>query len=72
MGGWKLEVFRIGCYVSMPVFCFYMYNSPELFQEHLKQHIRYYAPDLQKPPNVIHFNLKFLIIFSFKQKKKNL
>jgi hypothetical protein len=42
MGGWKLEVFRMTCYVSLPIVCFYVFNKPEYFKELLTEKRRYY------------------------------
>ncbi|XP_025109635.1 protein PET100 homolog, mitochondrial-like [Pomacea canaliculata] len=32
MGGWKLEVFKMGVYMSFPVTLFYYFNQPAFFQ----------------------------------------
>ena len=42
MGGWKLEVFKMSCYVTLPIFCFYLFNKPEYFKEQLIKDRRYY------------------------------
>lgn len=33
MGGWKLEVFKMACYMTFPVGAFYCFNRPEMFFE---------------------------------------
>ncbi|XP_041358283.1 protein PET100 homolog, mitochondrial-like [Gigantopelta aegis] len=33
MGGWKLEVFKMGVYMAFPVSLFYYFNQPEFFEE---------------------------------------
>lgn len=33
MGNWKLEVFRIGMYITFPVGIFYVFNQPQYFEE---------------------------------------
>ncbi|KAG8180492.1 hypothetical protein JTE90_007450 [Oedothorax gibbosus] len=33
MGGWKLEVFRMGMYITFPVAIFYIFNQPKYFEE---------------------------------------
>ena len=33
MGGWKLEVFKMACYMTFPVGAFYCFNRPEIFFE---------------------------------------
>jgi len=33
MGGWKLEVYKMAAYVTMPILCFYIFNKPEYFSE---------------------------------------
>ncbi|CAF0769841.1 unnamed protein product [Brachionus calyciflorus] len=42
MGGWKLEVFRMSAYVSLPIVCFYLFNKPEYFKDYLIRNKRYY------------------------------
>ncbi|GIY04679.1 hypothetical protein CEXT_278141 [Caerostris extrusa] len=33
MGNWKLEVFKLGLYISFPVGLFYVFNQPKYFEE---------------------------------------
>lgn len=33
MGGWKLEVFKMGLYMSFPVALFHWFNQPEYFEK---------------------------------------
>ncbi|GAB1599511.1 protein PET100 homolog, mitochondrial-like [Argonauta hians] len=33
MGGWKLEIFKMGLYMSFPVGLFYYFNQPAFFEE---------------------------------------
>ena len=42
MGGWKLEVFKMCTYVSLPIISFYLFNKPEYFQEFLAEKKKYY------------------------------
>lgn len=33
MGGWKLEVFKMVVYISFPVGCFLVFNSPAFYEQ---------------------------------------
>ncbi|XP_037077493.1 protein PET100 homolog, mitochondrial-like [Pollicipes pollicipes] len=33
MGGWKLEVFKMGMYMTFPVGLFWYFNQPEYFEK---------------------------------------
>ncbi|KAI1280877.1 hypothetical protein HDE_13738 [Halotydeus destructor] len=33
MGGWKLEVFKMGLYVTFPVGMFVLFNSPMFYED---------------------------------------
>lgn len=33
MGGWKLEVAKMGLYITFPVALFHYFNQPEYFEE---------------------------------------
>jgi hypothetical protein len=57
MGGWKLEVFRMTCYVSLPIVCFYLFNKPEYFKELLIRDRRFYFSN-EDPESVL---LEFFI-----------
>ena len=60
MGGWKLEIFRMSCYVSLPIVCFYLFNKPEIFKEYLAEYKRYYYPEEDK--NSVIFKHNFNLI----------
>jgi len=33
MGGWKLEIFKMGMYMTFPVGLFWYFNQPEYFEK---------------------------------------
>ena len=37
MGGWKLEVFKMGVYISFPVVCFLVFNNPSFYEKTIMQ-----------------------------------
>ncbi|CAF1084433.1 unnamed protein product [Rotaria sp. Silwood1] len=47
MGGWKLEVFRMACYVTFPLAAMFLFSRPELFKERVIEARKRYHP----PPN---------------------
>ena len=44
MARWTLEIYRMTAYVSMPIFCFYLFNKPEYFSEFLAKNKQFYFP----------------------------
>jgi len=47
MGNWKLEVFRMACYVSFPLAAMFLFSRPELFKDRVIEARKKYHP----PPN---------------------
>ncbi|CAF4476836.1 unnamed protein product [Rotaria sp. Silwood2] len=47
MGGWKLEVFRMACYVTFPLAAMFLFSRPELFKERVIEARKRFHP----PPN---------------------
>jgi len=46
MGGWKLEVFKMGIYMVFPVATFYYFNQPHLYEEWLvKKKMEVFPPE---------------------------
>uniref|UniRef100_A0A023F7B9 Protein pet100 log mitochondrial n=1 Tax=Triatoma infestans TaxID=30076 RepID=A0A023F7B9_TRIIF len=46
MGGWKLEVFKMGIYMAFPVALFHYFNQPQYFEEWVTKVKReIYPPD---------------------------
>ena len=50
MGGWKLEVFKMGLFISFPVMLFHYFNQPEYFEEWVTKTRRAVFP----PDNQLH------------------
>ncbi|CAF1068554.1 unnamed protein product [Rotaria magnacalcarata] len=45
MGGWKLEVFRMACYVSFPIAAMFLFSRPEIFKDQvIEARKRFYPP----------------------------
>lgn len=56
MGNWKLEVFKMACYMAFPVGSFYMFNRPELFFEQAVIDIRQRLYPPEDPEKLNSFN----------------
>ncbi|XP_063704754.1 protein PET100 homolog, mitochondrial [Culicoides brevitarsis] len=48
MGGWQLEVFRMGVYMAFPVGLFYWFNQPEYFEKWVVEKKRQMYPPESK------------------------
>ncbi|CAG9807878.1 unnamed protein product [Chironomus riparius] len=54
MGGWKLEVFKMGLYMSFPVALFHWFNQPEYFEKWVIQTKReLYPPENKEQKELI-------------------
>ncbi|CAF1000413.1 unnamed protein product [Adineta ricciae] len=47
MGSWKLEVFRMACYISFPLAAMFLFSRPELFKDRVIEARKRHHP----PPN---------------------
>ena len=54
MGGWKLEIFKMGMYMSFPVGLFWYFNQPEYFEKWVIQT----KQQLYPPSNRDHRNVR--------------
>lgn len=74
MGGWRLEVFRMSCYVALPIVCFYFFNKPEYFREVLTKNRRFYFsnedPDSVNPAQPFEYKIIVIMLFSLLQVKQ--
>ena len=54
MGGWKLEIFKMGMYMTFPVGLFWYFNQPEYFEKWVIQT----KQQLYPPANKDHRNVR--------------
>ncbi|XP_076440472.1 protein PET100 homolog, mitochondrial-like [Babylonia areolata] len=48
MGGWKLEVFKMGVYMTFPVAMFYYFNQPSFFEDWMMEKRNQLFPPQEK------------------------